>query len=132
AQRIGRARKLLRVTDRCADELTHAVEILRRLDEAAARPRPPPGQTDVLGDLVEPGRLELRDDAALESAEGVQERRLDGVLGFFAVAQLQEAVGEDLAAEALVEVARRLGGRVGGRREGTTYRRSSCHNRPPR
>ena len=63
----------------------------------------------MLGDLVEPGRLELRDDAALECAEGVQERRLDGVLGLLARAELVEAVAEDLSGVALVEIACSIG-----------------------
>ena len=64
----------------------------RRHDRAAAR------EADVVGDLEEPRRLELGHDPALDAAERVQERALDGVLGLLAGAELVQAVAEDLVA----------------------------------
>ena len=60
-------------------------------------------------DLEQPRRLELRNDAALQAAERVHERRLHRVLGLFPRAELVHAVPEDLSGVALVQIARRLG-----------------------
>src|SRR5439155_25017208 len=126
---VGQTADLVDVADGRADELAHLFEVLRRLDEAPARPRVLPREADVLRDLVEPRRLELGHDAALEAAESVQERRLSRVLRLLAVAELDEAVGEDLPAEALVEVTRALGGRVCVRRKRTARRGNISHRR---
>ena len=60
--------------------------------------------------------FELGVDAALVAAERVQERRLHGVLGFLAVAELVQAVRIDLSRVALVEVARGVRFRSGSPR----------------
>ena len=80
----------------------------RRQRRAAAR------EADVVRDLEEPRRLELRHDAALDPAERVQEGALDGVLGLLARAELVQAVAEDLVRVLLVERAREV--RLGRRR----------------
>ena len=106
-------------------KLLDDLEVGRRFDPAA-----PPGgaaarEADVVRDLEEPGRLDLRHDAALDAAERVQEGGLHRVLGLLTGAELVQAVPEDLVGVLLVERARR----VGFRRRGpfdpacTTYRR---------
>jgi hypothetical protein len=67
------------------------VQVVVDLDAAAAEERAAARAADVRGDRVEPGRLELRADAAAEGTERVQEGRLDGVLGLLAVSQLAQA-----------------------------------------
>ena len=111
-ERLGEPNQLVRVDLGRGDEVLHRLEVARRLDLAPPRGRALPRQTDVLGDLVEPRRLELGIDAALEAPEGVQERRLGRVLGLLAIAQLMQAIRVDLTRVALVEIARcvRLGG----------------------
>src|SRR5207248_1944203 len=91
----------------------HRLEIAGRLYPAPARRGALARQADVLGDLVEPRRLELRVDAALDPAERVQEGRLRCVLGLFAAAQLMQAVRVDLARVPLVEIACRIRFRSG-------------------
>src|SRR5204863_2362219 len=59
---------------------------------------------NVVRNLEEPGRLELGDDAALQTAERVHERRLNRVLGLLARAELVQAVPVDLRRVALVEI----------------------------
>jgi hypothetical protein len=61
-------------------------------------------EADVVGDLVEPGRLELRHDALLERRVDPEEDVLDRVLGVLARAELPEAVALDLRAVVLVEL----------------------------
>ena len=56
-------------------------------------------------DLEQPGGFELGDDPPREPAEGVHERRLDGVLSLLTRAKLVVAVAEDLSGVALVEIA---------------------------
>ena len=51
-----------------------------------------------MGDLVEPRRLELRDDSLAKRGADPQEGVLDGILGLLAGTQLAEAVPEDLVA----------------------------------
>ena len=53
-------------------------------------------EADVARDPEQPGELDGGDDAAAEPTDGVEERRLDGVLGVLAAPELREAVGEDL------------------------------------
>src|SRR5439155_1609022 len=97
---------------RHSDRLLEALHVLWRLDATPARPRAAPRQADVPGDLIQPRRLELGDDAALDRAECLEERRLRRVLGVLAIPQLQEAVGEDLPPVPLVEITRDVGGRL--------------------
>ena len=89
------------------------LEVGRRLDAAPPPRRAASRETDVVGDLEEPGRLELGHDAALDPTEGVQERALNGVLGLLARAELVQAEAEDLIRVPLVERARRV--RLGGK-----------------
>jgi hypothetical protein len=74
------------VADRLAtgDDLLENLEVVRRLDLAAPPGRAAAREAHVVGDLEEPGGLELGHDAARETAEGVHERRLDGVLRLLA------------------------------------------------
>jgi len=67
------------------------VQVVVDLDAAATEERPAARTADVRGDRVEPRRLELGADAAPEGTERVEERRLDGVLGLLAVAELPQA-----------------------------------------
>src|SRR6476646_11226492 len=53
------------------------LEVVRCLDAPAPPGRTPARQAHVVRNLEQPGRLELRDDAALQTAERVHERRLD-------------------------------------------------------
>jgi hypothetical protein len=108
AERLGQPDQLVRVRLARGEDVLDRIEIARRLDAAAPRGGALAGQADVLRDLVQPRRLELRVDAALVAAEGVQERRLDRVLRLLPVPELVEAVREDLAGIALVEVPRRI------------------------
>src|SRR5581483_8871234 len=88
--------------------LLERVEVGGHVDEAALVGGALLREADVLGDLEEPGRLELGRGSALEAAEGVQERGLGRVLGLLAVAEPVQAEGEDLATVPLVEQAGRL------------------------
>jgi hypothetical protein len=97
---------------RRGDVLLQRLDVAGRLDAAAAERGATAREADVLGDLEQPRRLGLRDDPALQAAEGVQERLLDGVLGLLAAAEFVEAVAEELRRVALVQVLRRR--RLGG------------------
>src|SRR5207249_1160797 len=94
------------------EDVLQRLEIARRLDLPTTRERPAAGQADALGDREQPRLLELRDDASLEAAERVQERRLRGVLGLFAAAEPVQAEGQYLAAVAFVQL-----GRAGARQD---------------
>ena len=91
------------------DEVLERIEVARRLDLAAAPGGLAASPAHVLRDLVEPGRLELRSDTAAKPAVGVEERRLDRVLGLLAVPEQPEAVAEDPLRVPRVEVSRGLG-----------------------
>ena len=108
-ERLGKTDQLVGVRLRRGKDVLHRIEVAGRLDAATAERRALAGETDVLGDLVEPRRLELGVDAALEAAEGIEERRLHRVLRLFLAAELVVAVGVDLAGVALVEVTGRVG-----------------------
>ena len=114
------------------NDLLQNLEVVRRLDLPAAPGGAPAREAHVVRDLEEPGGLELGDDPALQTAEGVHERRLEGVLGLLARAQLVQAVAVDLGGVLLVEPARRI--RAGRDRSldasGTTYGRD-CGHCPP-
>src|SRR5205823_14816630 len=111
------------------------VERRLRLEPAAAEGRAAPREADVARDRDEPGRLGMGDDAPLERTEGVQERRLEGILGVLAVAEAIEAERVDLLGVALeqplrvvsrrppgVICSRSSQGRVAGRgRDGNPY-----------
>src|SRR3954471_22142294 len=86
------------VTDLLAsgDDFLEDLEVVRCLDLAAAPGGAPAGEAHVVRDLEQPGGFELGDDPARESAEGVHERRLDGVLRLLTRAELMEAVAVDL------------------------------------
>ena len=102
------ADQLVAARGRRRRQLLDDLEVGGRLD-----PAPPPRgaasrQADVVRDLEQPGRLELRLDPAPKAAEGVEERALHGVLGLLARAELVEAVAEDLRRVPLVELMRRI------------------------
>jgi hypothetical protein len=61
-------------------------------------------QADVVGDLVEPGRLELGDDALAERRIDAEKDVLDRVFGILARAELANAVALDLCAVLLVKL----------------------------
>ena len=86
------------------------------LEAAAARSRLAARKADVASDPEQPGELDGRDDAPPQPAHGVQERRLDGVLGVLAPAEPGEAVGEDAARVVLVERAHGVCVRADGER----------------
>ena len=111
-------------------QLLDDIEVGRRLDPAAAPRGAAAREADVVGDLEEPRRLELRHDAALDPAERVQERALDGVLGLLPRAELVQAVAEDLVRVLLVEGACevRLGSAAPFDPRGTTYGRNCGQN----
>src|SRR5204863_4607578 len=73
-------------------------------DLGAPRVAEVPGEADVVRDLVEPGRLELRHDPFLQRCVDAEECVLDGVLGVFARAQVRVAVAVQLRSEALVQI----------------------------
>ena len=106
------------------DDVLQGVEIPDGLDAAAPPGALTPRAADVLRDLEEPGRFELGANPAAETAVRVEERRLDGVLRLFAVAEQPEAVAEDPLRVPRVEIRggvsleRPRGLRDGGR-EGT-------------
>src|SRR5919197_4573342 len=114
-------------------DLLQHLHVVRRLDPPPPPGRAPPREADVVGDLEHPGLLDFGDDPAREAAEGVHERRLDGVLGLLARTELVEAVAEDLRRVTLVEIAGRLGAGGGGPLDPTrtTYGRNSSQGRPP-
>ena len=91
------------------DDVLQQLEVARRLDPAAPERGAVPREADVLGDLEQPRRLGLRDDAALERAERVQERRLDCVLRLLPRAELRVAEAVQLMRVTLVERVRQLG-----------------------
>src|SRR5207245_5289848 len=93
------------------DDLLQHLEVVRALDPAATPRGAAARKADVLGDLEQPRLLGFGHDAPLQAAEGVHERRLDGVLRLLARAQLVDAVVVDLPRVALVERTRgvRLG-----------------------
>src|SRR5439155_22299945 len=95
------------------DDFLENLEVVRRLDPAAPPRRAAAREAHVVGDLEEPGGLELGDDAPRQAAECVHERRLDGVLRLLARAELVQAVAEDLDGVPLVELARRVRARSG-------------------
>src|SRR5262249_24523087 len=94
------------------NDLLQHLEVVRRLDPSTPPRRAPARQADVVRDLEQPRRLDLGDDAALQATERVHERRLDGVFGLLARAELVQAVAEDLRGVALVQIAGRV--RAGG------------------
>ena len=71
------------------------VEVSRRFDTSTAAEAAAAGSTDVEGDLEQPRELRFRDDAALEAAERIEERRLHGVFCVVVVAELIDAEAED-------------------------------------
>ena len=95
--------QLVALPARAGDDLLDDLEVARALDPAAAPRGAAAGETDVLGDLEQPGRLGLGHDAAAERAESVHVRRLDGVLGLLARAELVQAVALELRGVALVK-----------------------------
>ena len=94
---------VVRVGHAPGQALLELLQVGRRLEASAPGLAEPAREADVVGDLVEPGRLELGDDAFLESAIDAQERVLDRVLGVFARAQLPLTVALDLRAVLLVQ-----------------------------
>src|SRR6266566_6111711 len=91
------------------DDFLEHLEVVRCLDLATAPRGAPPREAHVVRDLEQPGGFELGDDPTREPAEGIHERRLDGVLRLLARAELVEAVAEDLSGVALIEVACSIG-----------------------
>ncbi len=90
------------------NDLLEHLEVVRRLDLASTPGGASAREAHVVGDLEQPGRLELGDDSPREAAEGVHEGRLDGVLRLLARPELVQAVAVDLCGVALVEIARRI------------------------
>src|SRR5439155_8771903 len=74
---VLQANQLVRDVLAAGDDLLQYLEVVRRLDLAAAPGRPPAREANVVRDLEQPGGLELGDDAALQAAERVHERCLD-------------------------------------------------------
>ena len=99
-ERRVEAHELERVAGRAVGgyDLLQQLEIVGRLEPQTLAGRRAARDADVLRDLVEPRLLELRRRAALEPAECVQERRLDGVFRLLARAELMQAVRVDLLA----------------------------------
>ena len=108
-EHVLEADQLVGAPRRRRGQLLDHLEVGRRLDAAAPPARAAAREADVVGDLEEPRRLELRHDAALDPAERVQERALDGVLRLLPRAELVQAVAEDLVRVLLVEGAREVG-----------------------
>ena len=104
---IAQAEKLVALVASRGHEILDRFQIAGRLDEPAPVAHALPGQADVLRDRVQPCRLELGDNPSPETHERVHEGRLNGVLSLFAVTELAEAKGVDLALVALVEPMRR-------------------------
>jgi len=94
-ERFRQLRGLTARVLRCGDDVLQRVEIVRRFEPAAPPRVLVPRAADVLRDLEQPRRLEFRTNAATQSAVRVEERRLDRVLRFLAVAKQPEAVAED-------------------------------------
>ncbi len=86
------------------------VEIGRCFNTPAPAEAAPAGSADVEGDLEEPRKLRFWDDAALEAAEGIEERRLHGVLCVMVVAELAETEPEDSSPMGLEELTCRFRG----------------------
>jgi hypothetical protein len=83
-------------------------------------------------DLEQPRELRLGRDAALQRAMRVQERRLEGVLGLVARAELVDAEPEDLPRVAFVEILGRVGIAGGALNVCCTTDGRDCGYRRPR
>ena len=105
-QAVKRSRQIHELFGLALGRGDRVVERRLRLEPAAAEGRAAPREADVARDREQPGRLRIRDDAALERAEGVQERRLEGVLRVLAIAQTTQAERVDLLGVALKKLLR--------------------------
>src|SRR5205823_12806585 len=105
-QRARESEELVRVSLVGRHELFYQLEVSRRLDQAPPVRGALLRDADVVRDLVQPRRFELRRRAALEPAKRVHEGDLRRVLRLFAVAKLVLAEREDLPLMSLVEQAR--------------------------
>jgi hypothetical protein len=112
---VVEAEEFVRVGRVSRGAFAEQVDVGRRLDAAASARAQPLRHAHVVGDLVEPGRFELRDDALAHCRRDPQERVLDGVLGLLARSKLADAVAEDPVAVLGVETRRFAIGRVTSR-----------------
>src|SRR5439155_25621425 len=94
-QCFGQLRRLAGRVLRRRDDVLERVEVPDGFDATAPPRALTPRATDVLRDLEEPGRFELRANPAAQATVRVQEGRLHRVLRLFAVAEQPEAVAED-------------------------------------
>jgi len=82
---------------RCCDDVLESIQVANSLDAAAPPGRFPTRPADVLRDLEQPGRLELRSHSPLKPAVSVEKGRLHRVLRLLAVPQEPQAIPEDSA-----------------------------------
>jgi hypothetical protein len=94
---------LVSVRGAAGQPLLQLLQVGRRLDPRAPRRTQPAREADVVRDLVEPGCLELGNDALLQRPVDAQEGFLDSVLGILARAKLPSAITLDLSAVPFVQ-----------------------------
>ena len=83
-ERVVEPHELVALGLRRRDTRFEQLEVVRRLDLGPPRVSEVSREADVVGDLVEPGRLELGHDALPQRCIDAQEGVLDSILGVFA------------------------------------------------